>query len=49
MMEEEKRECKDEKRKVDSTTTLLRKEKGMVSSVRIFRKLSILYITIWCN
>ena len=32
MMEEEKRECKEERRKVDPTTTLLRKEKGMVSS-----------------
>ena len=33
MMEEEKRECKEEKRKVTSTTSLLRKEKGMVSPV----------------
>ena len=33
-MEEEKREYKEGKRKVDPTTTLLRKEKGMVGSVK---------------
>merc|ERR1719430_2726810 len=32
MMEEEERGCKEEKRKVDSASTLLRKEKGMVRS-----------------
>ena len=35
MMEEEERKCKEEKRKVDSSKTILRKEKGLVSSVMI--------------